>query len=138
MKITHLAIAGLISVAAWAGPALAAAPTPYQVTPALVAAAQKEGTVVYYTSTDVQVAEKLAAAFQAKYPGVKVQVERSGSERVFQRIGQEYSTGIHNADVIETSDASNFIVFKQQGWLTATVPEDVAKIWPADERDPDG
>ncbi len=138
MRTSHMAIAGLIGAAAWSGLAFAAPPAPYQVTPELIAAAQEDGKIVYYTSTDVQVAEKLAAAFEAKYPGVKVDVERAGSERVFQRIGQEYTNGIHNADVIETSDASNFVVFKQQGWLTAAVPEDVAKLWPADERDPDG
>ncbi len=85
--------------------------------------------MIYYTSTDIQVAEKLGAAFEAKYPGLKVQVERAGSERVFQRIGQEYSAGIHNADVIETSDASNFLTLKDQSWLTPAVPEDVAKLW---------
>ncbi len=118
--------------------AQAAPPAPYTVTPDLVAAAAKEGTVVYYTSTDVQVAEKLANLFESKYPGMKVQVERAGSERIFQRIGQEYSSGVYNADVIETSDAAHFLVFKDQGWLTPAVPEDVAKLWPKDDRDPDG
>ena len=47
-------------------PVWAAAPEPYHVTPDLVAAATKEGTVIYYTSTDIQVAEKLGAAFEAK------------------------------------------------------------------------
>lgn len=119
--------------AAWAAP-----PAPYKVTPELIEAAKKEASVTYYTSTDVQVAEKLGAAFEAKYPGIKVHVERSGSERVFQRIGQEYSSGIHNADVIETSDASHFLVFKEQNWLTPALPEDVAKLWPERDRDPDG
>jgi iron(III) transport system substrate-binding protein len=128
----------LLGAMVWSGTAIAAAPSPYQVTPDLIAAAKKEGKVVYYTSTDVQVAQKLGAAFEAKYPGVKVQVERSGSERVYQRVGQEYPAGIYNADVVETSDASNFLVFKQQGWLTPAVPEDVAKLWPAEQRDPDG
>jgi iron(III) transport system substrate-binding protein len=116
----------------------AAAPAPYQVTPDLVSAATKEALVVYYTSTDVAVAEKLGATFEAKYPGIKVQVERAGSERVYQRIGQEYSSNIHNADVIETSDASNFLVFKQQNWLMPAVPEDVDKLWPEKDKDPDG
>jgi len=118
--------------------ASAGAPAPYPVTSDLVAAATKEGHVVYYTSTDVQVAEKLGAAFKAKYPGISVQVERAGSERVFQRIGQEYSSGVYNADVIETSDAAHFLVFKDQGWLSPAVPEDVAKYWPEKDRDPDG
>ncbi|KGM35680.1 ABC transporter substrate-binding protein [Inquilinus limosus] len=138
MSNARIAAVTLFVAIGCSGPGWAAAPEPYQVTPDLVAAATKEGTVVYYTSTDVQVAEKLGAAFEAKYPGLKVQVERAGSERVFQRIGQEYSAGIHNADVIETSDASNFLTLKDQSWLTPAVPEDVAKLWGADDKDPDG
>src|SRR5215207_1132115 len=116
----------------------AQAPAPYEVTPDLVEAAKKEGKVVWYTATDVQVAEKAAKAFEEKYPGVKVQVERSGSERVFQRINQEYGSNIKNADVIETSDAVHFNLFKRNGWLANAVPSDVAKYWPAGAKDKDG
>jgi len=48
----------------WAGFAHAAPPPPYEATPQLIEAAKKEGAVVFYTSTDVEVAEKLAAAFE--------------------------------------------------------------------------
>ena len=118
--------------------AQAEAPAPYDATPQLVSAAQKEGKVVWYSATDVQVAEKLARAFEARYPGIKVQVERSGAERIFQRINQEYGSKIYSADVVETSDAVHFIHFKKQGWLLPAVPSDVAKFWPKDEKDPDG
>ena len=46
----------------------------------LVAAAQKEGKVVWYASVDLPVAEKVARGFEAKYPGISVRVERNGSE----------------------------------------------------------
>jgi iron(III) transport system substrate-binding protein len=128
MWTTRLVAATLLGTVAWTGLALAAPPAPYTATPELIEAAKKESTVVYYTSTDVAVAEKLGKAFEAKYPGMKVQVERAGSERVFQRVGQEYSSGIFNADVIETSDASHFLFFKDKKWLTPAVPEDVAKL----------
>lgn len=118
--------------------AQAEAPAPYDATPQLVSAAQKEGKVVWYSATDVQVAEKLARAFEAKYPGIKVQVERSGAERIFQRINQEYGSRIYNADVVETSDEVHFLYFRKMGWLQPAVPADVAKFWPKDERDPDG
>jgi len=121
-----------------AGSALAQAPAPYEATPELIESAKKEGKVIWYTATDVQVSEKAGAAFEQKYPGIKVQVERSGSERVFQRISQEYGSKIHNADVIETSDAVHFLLFKKQGWLQPLVPADVAKHWPKEVRDPDG
>ena len=115
-----------------------AAPKPYEVTPDLIEAAKKEGTITFYTATDVAVAERVGAAFEAKYPGIKVKVERSGSERVFQRLSQEYGSSIYNADVVETSDAVHFILFKRDGWLAQAVPAEVAKDWPADAKDPDG
>ena len=107
-------------------------------TPALIEAAKKEGQVIYYTSTDLPVAEKLAKAFEAKYPGIAVRVERTGAERVFQRIGQEYSSNIHAVDVVNSSDAAHFIVWKRDGILAPYVPEDVAKFYPAEHRDADG
>ena len=131
------AVLALVAALA-SGVAHSQAPAPYDATPALIAAAQKEGKLVWYSATDVQVAEKLARAFEAKYPGIKVQVERSGSERIFQRINQEYGSKIHNVDVIETSDAVHFLHFKKQGWLQPAVPSEVARLWPKDERDPDG
>lgn len=130
--------ATLFALGITASSAMAQAPAPYQVTPELEAAAKKEGQVVFYTATDVTVAEKLAELFRSKYPEIAVQVERAGSERVFQRIGQEYASGIHNADVIETSDAVHFAYFKREGWLQPLVPQVVADLWPADERDADG
>jgi hypothetical protein len=48
----------------------------------LVAAAQKEGKVVWYASVDLPVAEKVARGFEAKYPGISVRVER-WLERLF-------------------------------------------------------
>jgi iron(III) transport system substrate-binding protein len=126
------------TVLSWAALTPASAmPAPTQVTPELVEAARKEGKVNFYTSVDVEVAEKIAAAFKAKYPGIEVLVERSGSERVFQRIGQEYGSSIYNADVVNSSDAAHYIVWKRDGWLAPYVPEDVAKHFGANA-DPDG
>jgi iron(III) transport system substrate-binding protein len=123
--------------AAFSTKVMASAPPPEPVTPALIQAATKEGQVIYYTSTDLPVAEKIAKAFEAKYPGIAVRVERTGAERVFQRIGQEYSSNIHAVDVVNSSDAAHFIVWKRDGILAPYVPEDVAK-YPTEHRDIDG
>src|SRR5215470_14644081 len=116
----------------------AEAPEATAVTPALVEAARKEGKVAYYTSIDLPVAEPIARAFEAKYPGIAVRVERTGAERVFQRISQEYASNIHAVDVVNSSDASHFIVWKRAGLLAPFVPEDVARHYPAEQKDPDG
>src|SRR5215468_1358805 len=116
----------------------AAAPEPTAITPELVAAAKKESKVVLYSSMDLPVGEKLGKAFEAAYPGIAIQIERSGSERLFQRIAQEFESNIHAADVINSSDASHFIPWKKNGWLMPFVPEDVTKYFPENYRDPDG
>jgi iron(III) transport system substrate-binding protein len=116
----------------------AEAPAPSPVTPALVEAAVREGHVAWYTAIDLAVAERLATAFETKYPGIVVDLQRSGAERNFARIGQEHAAGLHIADVIDSSDAAHFIVWKRQGWLAPYVPEDVARHLPAGLRDPDG
>jgi iron(III) transport system substrate-binding protein len=132
------ATGGLVAGAAFATRVMADAPAAQAVTPALIEAAKKEGQVVYYTSVDLPVAEKLAKAFEAKYSGISVRVERTGAERVFQRIGQEYSSNIQAVDVVNSSDASHFIVWKRDGILDAYVPEDVAKFYRPEHKDPDG
>ena len=119
-------------------PVFAAAPAPAKVTPELIEAARKEGKVIWYTSVDLPVAERIGKAFEAKYPGVAMRVERSGAERVFQRISQEKSSNIHAVDVVNSSDAAHIIVWKRDGWLAPYVPEDVAKFYPAQHRDADG
>jgi iron(III) transport system substrate-binding protein len=135
-----LKVAGglLAGGAAFSTRVLADAPAAEAITPALIEAAKKEGQVIHYTSTDLPVAEKLARAFEAKYPGIAVRVERTGAERVFQRIGQEYSSNIHAVDVVNSSDAAHFIVWKRDGILAPYVPEDVAKFYPPEHKDADG
>jgi iron(III) transport system substrate-binding protein len=117
---------------------MSAAPPATAITPQLIEAAKKEGKVVWYTSVDLPLAEKIGKSFEAKFPGVAVRVERSGAERVFQRIGQEYGSNIHACDVVNSSDAAHSIVWKKNGMLEAFVPEDVAKFYPAEHKDPDG
>jgi iron(III) transport system substrate-binding protein len=122
----------------FASPARAAAPPAEAITPALIDAATKEGKLVLYSSMDLPVGEKLGKAFEAAYPGIQIEIERSGSERLFQRIAQELASNIHAVDVITTSDAAHVIVWKRNGWLTPFVPEDVATYFPEQYRDGDG
>src|SRR5882672_7287993 len=115
-----------------------AAPPASAITPELIAAARKEGKVVYYTSIDLPLAEKIAKSFEAKFPGIAVRVERTGAERVFQRIGQEYASRIYAVDAVQSSDAAHFIVWKRDGILEPFVPEDVARHYPVEHKDADG
>src|ERR1700716_1960644 len=127
-----------LGLTAYAAPLKAAAPEPVAITPALVEAARKEAKVILYSSMDLPVGEKLGRAFEAQYPGIAVQIERSGSERLFQRVDQEFGSGIRAVDVINSSDASHFITWKKNGWLAQFVTEDVAQHFLPEYRDPDG
>ena len=122
----------------FACPARAAAPPAEAITPQLIEAAKKEAKVVLYSAMDLPVGEKLGKAFEAQYPGIAVQIERSGSERLFQRIDQEFASGIRACDVVNSADASHFIPWKKNGWLAPFVSEDIAKHFPPQYRDPDG
>src|SRR4029079_15651468 len=114
----------------FASPVRAQSPEPVAITPDLIEAAKKEGKLICYSSMDLPVGEKLGKAFEAAYPGISVQIERSGSERLFQRGDQEFASNIRAADIINTSDASHIISCKKNRWLMPFVPEDVAKHFP--------
>jgi len=132
------ASAALAAGNVFASPARAEAPAPVAITPALVDAAKKEAKVILYSSMDLPVGEKLGKAFEAAYPGISVQIERSGSERLFQRLDQEFGSGIRSADIVNTSDASHIISWKKNGWLAPFVSEDIARHFLPEYRDPDG
>src|ERR1700704_361773 len=122
----------------FAEPLRAAAPPPVAVTPALIEAARKEGKVSFYTALELNTAERLARMFEAKYPAIAVRVERSGAERIFQRIAQEQGSGIKAVDVANSTDPAHYLDWKKNDWLAPYIPEDVAKHFPADQVDPDG
>ena len=72
----------LAAGAVFAQPLAAAAPEPTPLSPALVQAARKEGTLAFYTAMDIPVAEGLSKAFEAKYPGINVREAIGGGARV--------------------------------------------------------
>jgi iron(III) transport system substrate-binding protein len=130
--------AGTLAATLFAEPLKAAAPAASAVTPELIEAARKEGKVSYYAAVQLDVAERLGKLFEAKYPGISVRVERSGAERIFQRIAQEQGSGIHAVDVANSTDVSHYLEWKKNGWLAPYLPEDVVKHFPADQFDPEG
>ena len=91
---------------------LAQAPPAEAITPALVEAAAKEGRVNLYTAMEIAMAEQYSKIFEAKFPGISVRVERSGAERIFSRISQEYASRIFNVDLVNTTDAAHALAWK--------------------------
>jgi iron(III) transport system substrate-binding protein len=130
--------AALAAPAAWATRVLAASPPAEAITPQLLAAAKKEGKVSFYTAMDIPVAERLAKSFEARFAGISVRVERSGSERIYQRIEQERGSNIFAVDVVNSADAAHYIVWKRNGWLAPYLPEEAAQHFPGAYRDAEG
>src|SRR5262245_28098225 len=137
-RLLQASAAVLAAPAAFATRVVAQAPAAEAITPALIDAAKKEGRLAFYTAMDLPVAERFVKSFEAKYPGIAVHVERSGSERVYQRIDQERASNISAVDVVNSADAAHFIVWKRNGWLAPYVPEEAAQHFPAQYRDPEG
>jgi len=100
-------------------------------------AAKKEGKVVWYTSLALPSAEKVAKLFEAAYPGIKVEVHRTGSQRILQRVMQELQANIKNVDVVHTSDAGHFVLLKDKKLLAKYTPAGVDGF-PAGFKDKDG
>lgn len=68
-----------------------------------MAAAKKEGTVTWYTSTPVATAQKIATMFQNE-TGIRVELFRSGGSAVLRRFLQEIDAKRVVADVLTISD----------------------------------
>ncbi|HYB71118.1 MAG TPA: extracellular solute-binding protein [Candidatus Bathyarchaeia archaeon] len=100
-------------------------------------AARKEGKVVWYTSLALTSSEKVAKMFEVAYPGVKVEVHRTGSQRILQRMMQELQSNIRNVDVVHTSDAGHFVLLKEKKLLMRYTPAGVEAFAPG-FKDPDG
>ena len=132
------ASAAMAAGAVFAEPLKAATAEPSAVTPALIEAARKEGKISFYTALELPTSERLGKAFEAKYPGIAVRVERSGAERIFQRIGQEQASRIYAVDVVCSTDPAHFLDWKSKDWVAPYVPEDVSKYFPPEHVDPSG
>src|SRR3990172_9971730 len=82
----------------------------------VVAAAQKEGKVMIFSTPSGDVLRDLASAFEKKYR-IKVEWINGRGEELAQRMGAEKTAGIKTADVVMSGDATILIVMKPRGLL---------------------
>jgi iron(III) transport system substrate-binding protein len=94
------ALAGAVGLVA--GPARAA--TAYEPSAALVAAARKEGRVVFYTANTIEFEQEIIGAFRKRFPFVQVEMVRASGGQLITRIKTEAATGKLVADVVTHSD----------------------------------
>lgn len=101
-----------------------------------LAAAKKEGKVVWYTSTPIETAQKIAGLFEAE-TGIKVEMFRSGGSAILRRFLQEQQAGRVAVDVMTTSDPSASAALARKGTFVAFKPKNFDRIV-EEGRDKDG
>ena len=92
-----------------AGAAVAFAPAAraqagYNPPGALVDAARKEGRVIMYTASFTEVEQETAAAFNKRFPFVKIEIIRASGGQLITRVRTEAAAGKLVADVVDHSD----------------------------------
>ena len=91
---------------------------------AVIAAAQKEGKVVIYSSTDTAAASPLIKDFEALYAGVKVEYSDMNTTEVYNRVISEKAAGAGSADVMWSSSMDLQVKLVNDGYaLTYASPE---------------
>ena len=93
--LSALALAGLIAM-----PAVAQDFGP----PELIAAAKKEGRLVYYTANFAEVEQEVIKAFNKRFPEIKVEMVRAPGGQLITRVKTEAAAGKLAADVVDHSD----------------------------------
>jgi iron(III) transport system substrate-binding protein len=121
------------ALAAWLSAATGAA---LAADAALIAAAKKEGQVVWYTTQIVdQFARPAAQAFEKLYPGIRVTLSRANATTGALKLLNENRAGRNQADVFDGT--TTVVPLKKAGYVLQWLP-DAAKNWPAEYKDPEG
>jgi len=103
---------------------------------ALIAAAKKEGTVVWYTTQIVdQFARPAASAFEKMYPGIKVTLSRTNATTAAIKILNENRAGKNQSDIFDGT--VTVVPLKKAGYVLQWLP-DAAKNYPPQYKDKDG
>src|SRR5215470_4201630 len=101
-----------------------------------MAAAKREGRVVWYTSLPIALSQKLAGLFEQQ-SGIKVELFRSGGSAILRRFLQERDAGRVLADVLYTADPAATASLAAKDTFVAFQPKNFDRI--ADvAKDPQG
>src|SRR6059036_3339038 len=86
--------------------------------PDIVAQAKKEGRVTWYTTVSIPESKQFMDMFEKQYPFIKVDLLRSGSGALVNRVVSEYAAKNYAADVLHgMSTRGGFTVLKQRNIL---------------------
>ena len=102
----------------------------------LYAGAKAEGKLMWYTSLAGGSYKALLTAFEAKYPGVRVEVYRAGGADLYVRMSEEYKAGKNLVDTIETTEGN--LMFMRDSKLLQPYNSPVLKNYPDDAKEEAG
>lgn len=98
--------------------------------------AKKEGRVSFYTSMGADEAKMLTDSFQNKYPSIRVEITRLGSDKLLQRMINESRAGSHLVNAVTNSGMEIYLLTKMGLLARYTAPE--FSSFMADSKDPAG
>jgi iron(III) transport system substrate-binding protein len=98
--------------------------------------AKREGKLVWYTTLAAEQNKQIASTFEKKYPGVAVEIFRTGSSALAQRLLTEAKARRHIADAVETTPPGLMTFRESQLLLPYTSPYLAAFPEEAKERAP--
>jgi ABC-type Fe3+ transport system substrate-binding protein len=99
----------------------------------LYAGAKSEGTVTWYTSLAGDSYKALARAFEAKYPGVRVESYRAGGSELVVRMAEETKARRPTFDALETT--YDFMVVSRADNLTRPYNSAILASYPAEAKE---
>ncbi|WP_216818671.1 ABC transporter substrate-binding protein [Desulfurobacterium indicum] len=89
---------------------------------------QISGTINFYTSLPKTLALKIAKNYEKEYPGVTVNVYRSGASKIMAKLEAEIEAGKITADVVWLADPGNTIFLKNKHLLLKYIPQNAKSI----------
>lgn len=112
-------------------------PVPTATSESLADDAKKEGALVWYTSNTRPNATDIVQRFEAKYPGIKVDLFQAGGSQILSKVAAELTAGGLKADVVDYSDGAAIISQAHDGLFARFANEKWDSI-PAALKDADG
>jgi iron(III) transport system substrate-binding protein len=128
-RLFAAAAAALLAAAGLAAPALAQDAVD-------AAKAKAEGKVVWYTSTPIDQAQKIANLFRMR-TGITVELFRSGGSQILSRFQQEIGAGRIAVDVLTHSDPAAARAMSKKGIFVPFKPKNFERV-PDAAKAPDG
>ena len=128
LSLTRRAALGSFVGAAASFPGLAQA---QQEWPQVVAAARREGRVVFYCNLQPNGIEPLLQAFREANPGIRTEYIRLGSAPLIERFQTEFNAGRNLCDALITFPDERFDEGLKVGWAARWSPPEIAHFDPS-------